>query len=240
MIIMKSKIVSGLLVLALSAGTLLTGFAGTSRAKEPPDISDTYELDGLTYYNAKSTNFNSDKRFFVDLISAKHSSLGGRSMADLWLMVAAGLGKDEVSTGLILQSDYLDKLKQALLTGKLPDDAYYDYVYSYSAPAWSNYDGGYVEASATIRPYTSPLSGVKYTVRFSDFSVGAYLPADQGLYVQTFTENSPVKSIAASSVKNDTADTATPTHDVTKSIAETLTSTVNHSSSYSFTEGLKM
>ena len=237
---MKSKIVSGLLVLALSAGTLLTGFAGTSRAKEPPDISDTYELDGLTYYNAKSTNFNSDKRFFVDLISAKHSSLGGRSMADLWLMVAAGLGKDEVSTGLILQSDYLDKLKQALLTGKLPDDAYYDYVYSYSAPAWSNYDGGYVEASATIRPYTSPLSGVKYTVRFSDFSVGAYLPADQGLYVQTFTENSPVKSIAASSVKNDTADTATPTQDVTKSIAETLTSTVNHSSSYSFTEGLKM
>ncbi|MBR0256675.1 MAG: hypothetical protein IJQ58_02975, partial [Synergistaceae bacterium] len=73
---MKSKIVSGLLVLALSVG-LLAGFAGTSRAKEPPDISDTYEIDGLTYYNAKSTNFNSDKRFFVDLISAKHSSLGG-------------------------------------------------------------------------------------------------------------------------------------------------------------------
>ena len=52
--------------------------------------------------------------------------------------------------------------------------------------------------------------------------------------------NGSVKSITASSVKNDTADMAQPTQEITRTTAETLTSTVSHSSSYSFTEGLKL
>ena len=150
---MKRKIISGILLLALTLGAMLTGFAETARAKEPPNISDTYEIDGITYYNVNSPNFNSDKRFFVDLISAKHSAIGGRSLGELWLMAAAGMGKDIVYTGWI-SSDYLDKVKYALLNGQLPYDKYHIYDYSYSAPAWSNSGGGYVETSATLNSDT--------------------------------------------------------------------------------------
>ena len=238
---MKVKILSGLVILALA----LAAPAYPADTPEPKPIADTYTMDGITYYNINSQNFNSDKRFYVDVVSTKHSALGDRSLGDLWLMAAAGLGKDVVNTGTAtgLDSNYLDKLKQGLLTGKVDHDysALQHYDYSHSAPAWSNYDGGYVETSAGIKGYGAFGSGsVTYTVRFSDFTVGALLPADEGLYVATTTENGSVKNVEASSVKNDTSATVTTSQNLTKNITESLTSTVNHSDSYSFTEGIKV
>ena len=71
---------------------------------------------------------------------------------------------------------------------------------------------------------------VTYTVRFSDFTVGALLPADDGLYVYTTTETGSVKNIEASAVKNDTGSTITASQNESRTVSETLSSTVNHSS----------
>ncbi|MBQ3655189.1 MAG: hypothetical protein II954_12365, partial [Synergistaceae bacterium] len=224
---MKAKILSGLVILALTL-TVTQGAEASTRA-----IADTYTMDGITYYNINSSNFNSDKKFYVDVISTKHSALGGRSIGDLWLMAAAGLGKDLVRTDYEhMGSNYLAKLKQGLLTGKVDYDsrAVYNYEYSYSAPEWSNYDGGYVETSAKIKRYGGFGSSVTYTVRFSDFTVGALLPADDGLYVHSTTETGSVKNIEASAVKNDTGSTITASQSESRTVSETLSSTVNHSS----------
>ena len=184
---MKTKILSGLVILALALAIPYGAYA----AATPKALADTYTMDGITYYNVNSQNFNSDKRFYVDVISAKHSALGGRSLGDLWLMAAAGLGKNVVNINYPGMSDYLANLKQGLLTGKVDYDtsSIVNYNYSYSAPEWSNSDGGYVETSAEIATFQFN-NGVKYTVRFSDFTVGALLPADEGLYVSTTTTTS--------------------------------------------------
>lgn len=224
---MKSKIISVLLILSA-----VLGAAGEAVAKDPPPIGSTYEYGGLTYYNANSQNFNSDKRFFVDLISAKHSSLGGHSIADLWLMTGVGLALQ-----LGYWSDILTAVaKEGILNGSIGDDKRYIYSYSYEAPEWQS--GGYVSTKATAKYNFGDSLGIE--VYFDNFSVGALLPADEGLYVQTVVDNGSVKSITASSVKNDTADMAQPTQEITRTTAETLTSTVSHSSLYSFTEGLKL
>ena len=234
---MKAKVLSGLVILALALA------APAYPAASPKSIASTYTIDGITYYNVNSSNFNSDKRFYVDVVSAKHSALGGRSLGDLWLMAAAGMGKEYVPTGGLghIHAGYIDVLKQAILTGKFPEGYKYMYTYSYSAPEWKNYEGGYVETSATIKPFASvSLGNVKYTVRFSDFTVGALLPADEGLYVHSTTETGSVKNIEASTVKNDTGSTITASQNESRTVSETLSSTVNHSSTYSFTEGLKV
>lgn len=236
---MRAKFLSGLVILALALS------APAYPAETPKSVASTYTIDGITYYNVNSSNFNSDKRFYVDVVSAKHSALGDRSLGDLWLMAAAGLGKDQVRIDpMSMGSDYLAKLKEGLLTGKVDYDssALYNYEYTYSAPEWSNSNGGYVETSAKIRVYNGFGSSVTYTVRFSDFTVGALFPADEGLYVATTTENGnkDKENVEASSVKNDTNTTVTTSQNITKSTTESLTNTVDHSSSYSFTEGLKI
>ena len=232
---MKVKVLSGLVILALALA------APAYPAETPKPIADTYTIDGITYYNVNSSNFNSDKRFYVDVVSAKHSALGDRSLGDLWLMAAIGLGLPIVNTvSFYNSSDYPYAFKQALLTGELPGNSRYHYSYTYSAPEWVRYDGGYVETSITFEN-AGLYSDVRYRVRFSDFTVGALLPADEGLYVSTTTENGnkDKEKVEASSVKNDTSTTVTTNQTITKSTTETLTSTVNHSSSYSFTEGIK-
>lgn len=238
---MRAKFLSGLVILALALA------APAYPAETPKSVASTYTIDGITYYNVNSSNFNSDKRFYVDVVSAKHSALGDRSLGELWLMAAAGLGTDVVKTRYeySLDSNYLAKLKEGLSTGKV--DYKYgslsNYKYSYSAPAWSNSGGGYVETSAKLEGLGTLAPGeVTYTVRFSDFTVGALLPADEGLYVATIQEdgNKDKENVEASSVKNDTNTTVTTSQTITKSTTESLTNTVDHSSSYSFTEGLKI
>ncbi|MBQ3456364.1 MAG: hypothetical protein IJG36_08000, partial [Synergistaceae bacterium] len=107
---MKTKILSGLVILALALAIPYGAYA----AATPKALADTYTMDGITYYNVNSQNFNSDKKFYVDVISAKHRALGGRSLGDLWLRAAAGLGKNVVSINYPGMSDYLANLKQGL------------------------------------------------------------------------------------------------------------------------------
>lgn len=125
---MKAKILSGLVILALALAIPYSAQAST-RA-----IADTYTLDGLTYYNVNSPNFDSDKRFYVDAISAKHSVLGGHSLGDLWLMLAVRLGKGEQFDPFYergFEVDYIDIAKQGILNGKIPEDNLYQINYSH-------------------------------------------------------------------------------------------------------------
>ena len=55
---MKAKVLSGLVILALALA------APAYPAETPKSIADTYTIDGITYYNVNSSNFNSDKRFY--------------------------------------------------------------------------------------------------------------------------------------------------------------------------------
>ena len=160
---MKSKIVSGLLVLALSAGILLTGFAGTALAAEktPPAIDDTYTIDGVTYYNVNSANFDSSKKFYEDVFNAKHSSLGGRSLAELWMLAAVGMGKSGFLTPIppipniyhpispISLDELLDDAKKSAQKGYGYGNLQnYSGSYRFTAPKWNN--SGYVETSLQI------------------------------------------------------------------------------------------
>ena len=227
------KIIAVVLIFALTFTTTLEIFSQPVNAE--PAIKDTYVFDGITYYNANSQNINSDKKFYVDLLTAKNSVFGGRSLAEMWLMAAAGLS---LQTPQLNYQDTLTDIAKEIILGTFNSSKYAYYAsYSYSAPTWHNSDGGYVEVVLKV---TYLLYEFNITLHFSDFRVGALLPADQSLYVQTVTENGSTQTIGASSVKNDTGSTITATQSTTKSIAESITSTVNHSSSYSFTEGVKL
>ena len=62
---------------------LATATAGLAADTTPPPIADTSTIDGVTYYNVNSQNFDSSKKFYEDVFNAKHDSLGGRSIAEL-------------------------------------------------------------------------------------------------------------------------------------------------------------
>lgn len=239
---MKAKIMCVLVLLALALGALAAPYGSEAATRA---IAETYKIDDITYYNVNSPNFNSDKKFYVDMISTKHTAIGGRSLGDLWLMAAAGIGKEVAyQAGMLMESPekILAHMKQGLLTGKITTEDVglpsLQTIYKYSAPEWLNYDGGYVETSAALEDFIGSKFSV--TVRFSDFKVGALIPADQGLYTSTTTETSSPQDIEASSVKNDTNETINATQGVSRTVEESVESTVDHSSSYSFTEGLKV
>ncbi len=83
---------------------------------EPDPIQDLYEIKGVNYYNAGSKEFENDKyKFYRDLILNGSEQLGGRSMADIWLEVAAGLmyGKTRVDTQYTIVMDRMARETQS-------------------------------------------------------------------------------------------------------------------------------
>lgn len=224
------------LALALAAGPALA-------AATPPAIADTYEIDGVTYYNVNSANFDSSKKFYEDVFNAKHSSLGGRSLAELWTLAAVGVGKGADYIPLVYgvdKDEMLDAAKEAALKGYgtgYIQKKFYNYQYTFTAPKWNN--SGYVEATLNVR-VVSGTSGCNFRVIFSDFGVGVLLPGNAKHYVSTTIENDNVKGEEASSTKNDSNNTVTIGQSVSKTITASLASTINHSFSYGFTEGVKV
>ena len=225
----------------LLASFLALAFAAAPAlaAATPPAIDDTYTIDGVTYYNVNSANFDSSKKFYEDVFNAKHSSLGGRSLAELWMLAGVGVGKTLplVSTlgGMETVLNYAkDAAMKGYGSGTVLNNRL-DYYYNFTAPKWSN--NGYVETTLEIR---SPFGRTTITVDFSDFGVGVILPGKSSHYVSTVIENDNVKGEQASSAKNDSGAAANVSQGVTKSISASLSSTVNHSFSYGFTEGVKV
>ena len=227
----------------LLASFLALAFAAAPAlaAATPPAIDDTYTIDGVTYYNVNSANFDSSKKFYEDVFTAKHSSLGGRSLAELWMLAAVGVGKGTYISQRFGMDELLDAAKEAALKGYgtgYVQKTFYNYQYTFTAPKWNN--SGYVEATLNVRVVSGTL-GYTFRVIFSDFGVGVLLPGNKNHYVSTISENDTSKGEEpSSSAKNDTGTAATLTQNVSKTMTESIASTINHSFSYGFTEGLKV
>ena len=90
-------VIKQLIALGLALLTLLscmgTAFAEetTTPAESPAAALETYVLDGLTYYNVHSQNFEIKEKYLLDLMSKKSSELGNRSMAQLWMQLGTGM-----------------------------------------------------------------------------------------------------------------------------------------------------
>ena len=83
-----------LTALALALLTLMSCM-GTAFAEEEPKTPaaalDTYELNGLTYYNVNSPNFESPPKYLRDMMDLTSAALGYRSMAQMWLEAGVGM-----------------------------------------------------------------------------------------------------------------------------------------------------
>lgn len=222
--------------------TLLFGFVvggSTAYAKDPPPLADTYVFDGITYYNVNSSHINSPQLFYGDLFNANHSSLGGFSLAKLWLMLGAGLIDTSGSKAFLDKEALVDCLQSALLSGEIPEEYKYTtfnfYGFSYSAPTWN---GSYLETSCSVNNYYLN-SNFKITARFSDFSIIALMPGDTDHYISTI-ENKPKTFTTVDpmdlDLRNDTATTANLNASVTNSYTQGFQTSFNHSANYTFCE----
>ena len=73
------------LTFTLTAGLALPAFAENGDTPAPAPIQQSYEIEGVTYYNTNSTNFDNPVYYLTDLLNAKMPEFGNRSMADMWL-----------------------------------------------------------------------------------------------------------------------------------------------------------
>lgn len=118
-------VIKQLIALGLALLTLLscmgTAFAEetTPPAESPAAALETYVLDGLTYYNVHSQNFEIKEKYLLDLMSKKSSELGNRSMAQLWMQLGTGMAiafenmKDDTGLTSLSPSFNYDKTKAA-------------------------------------------------------------------------------------------------------------------------------
>ena len=245
MIKAKKRIISSVLLLALVMSAFLNGFVfmGTGEVyaaeKEPPAIKDTYVVDGITYYDVKSSHIDSPIQLYEDMIAKDHSSIGGISLGKLWMLAGAGLiDPDMLNDGIQdLGKGTLSALKNFLLTGQQDSGMFADHrEFSYNAPEWKS-DGKYIETSCTVSN-TALYDGLEVTARFSDFKVVPLIPGDSDHYISSTVENSPssesteiAKDVA---LRNDTASSTTIERSLGSSSTEGLTTSLTHTKSYSF------
>ena len=245
MIKAKKRIISSVLLLALVMSAFLNGFVfmGTGEVyaaeKEPPAIKDTYVVDGITYYDVKSSHIDSPIQLYEDMINKEHSSIGGISLGKLWMLAGLGFIAPDALARSFMDGTYrLPALQNFLLTGQKDEDHFTGYVrYYYNAPIW-NRDGSYVETSCAIK---SMFGGeLEVTARFSDFKVVPLIPGDSDHYISSTVENSPssesteiAKDVA---LRNDTASSTTIERSLGSSSTEGLTTSLTHTKSYSFSE----
>lgn len=196
--------------LPANAGGFLTGITASAASsaeteeKEPVDPA-TVVYDGVTYYNVYSTAVDSELAFYKDLLFTKSAELGGYSIADLWIIFAAGTDKDA--------DDFSEKPKIA--------KEYIDKNYKVEAPYWSDNDNG-------LGFCVAQNNGWRYKVIFTDFKVTAMLPDDDGMnYVSTTItkDDSSDKQVIMSGLENRSSK------EQSKKVRESMvkTSTVSHS-----------
>ena len=77
----------------LTLGCVQTAAAdeGANTAQTPAAALDTYVIDGITYFNVHSQNFDNPAKYLRELVAAKNDALGGRSMAQLWMETGTGI-----------------------------------------------------------------------------------------------------------------------------------------------------
>lgn len=203
--------------------------------ENPPDPAparETYEDDdGIIYYNVHSSNIASKERFYEDLISTPHESLGGLSIGDYWLLLALGLTDSSPFVG-----DSISTAKNMILNHQTSVGKGLD-TYTKTAPYWSNDNGGVVREELNIG-----RSGTGIWIEFSDFSVIKIMPSNEGNAYTSSVIEVPTQydDMASSTVVNNTA--LNTNHSLTYSDKNSVStsSTINHSSSHSYEESISI
>lgn len=199
----------------------------TQDGKEPNPIKDYYDINGIRYYNVDSDNIDSDKLFYEDLINTPSEYLDGYSLAELWEMTAIGIIPNEAFRF------------NNLVGYDAKKDAIQSILYNINIGARSK--GKYNKETKKLEQRFL-TSKVAININYSNFKLSPLLPdaSVSNNYVSTSSGERNKAGAKAEEFKNES------TKDYTASISESeggsvsLSSTVNHSSSYSFEEGFEV
>ncbi len=252
---MKKSLLKKLLGVVLAGAVTVSGglmqFPVYADETEPNKVKDSISYGGALYYNANSSSFDkSQKQFYMDLLNAPIGDRMGYedfiefddnfrkySVADNWLWLA-------------LRLNWMDKSYDAYSAGER---------FAVEAIDHQNVKSLDFKPTSVNDAFMSPLTYHNnqgkdefymmlwnnyrcYYVIFRDFSVTALLPdaGVKGNYISTTVENGTVLPDYSSGVRNESNAPATQTIDTSESGTVSMTSSVNGSSSYSFSEGIKL
>ncbi|MBE6864471.1 MAG: LPXTG cell wall anchor domain-containing protein [Ruminococcus flavefaciens] len=234
----------------LTGGTAIVASAA-EEVTEPAAVGATVERNGLTYYNTYSTNTDSAKMFYQDLIDGKFDgfkyysqfptkeclSTNDFSIGDMWLILASSIVGASKIAGTHTCIGHPDDVQSAIGFFPRPELGSANVITTSSR--WVNTDdGGYVEKNLY---YTIPGGDTDvYTVRFSNFKVVTLMPENEGTnYVSTRIESVDNSPAYATSLKNDTAMEVSGSQSLSSSTEYSLSNSVSHSKSFSFSEGIE-
>ena len=116
-----------LLALVTVIGCTVTASAEET-PKTPAQIDDNYVIDGVTYFNVGSQNFESPGHYLRDLISYRVSQLNLNSMSQLWLDAGSGMLKagPNISSGSFAAADLdaaLDRMHSGIVIAQYESGA---------------------------------------------------------------------------------------------------------------------
>ncbi|MBQ7482400.1 MAG: Ig-like domain-containing protein, partial [Lachnospiraceae bacterium] len=216
----------------------------TQDGKEPNPIADHYDIDGVCYYNVSSNNIDAEKLFYEDIINTNSEYLDGYSLGDLWMMVAVAVTRNSMgawdkNTKTVIDGPEAAKiiLKSIQDCAKKGEDfsraKYYDEfgkVVQLVSDGWEKLPD----------PYTT---GSEIVLAYSDFKVSPLLPDSSvsGNYISISTGDldKPTGNSAAK-YRNNGVDKIDTKLNISEGGSVTLSSTVNHSNSYSYEEGISI
>lgn len=223
----------------------ITADGNTQSGTEPNPIQDHYNINGICYYNVGSNNIAAKPTFIEDLVNARRPELDGYTLAESWLLIAVG-SIDDIRfehNGLKGHDAKVDAIKH--LTDKL--DGKLNYPGNY--PGY-NLIPTYKDDKVDIVLY--PASDEYYcksgdpkiniiAVDLYDFKLQPILPDASVSNNYVFTpsgEKEKTQHMQVGFTNRGTSDaTATVTESEGGSVS--LSSTVNHSSSYSFEQSIE-
>ena len=131
------KVFKKITVIALSLAMILTfvPYMGNITAfaddQEPAPIQDTYEIDGVTYYNTGSTAFTRDQnRFYKELLGTRSDKIKlsipkagvtdrNCSIADAWLLMGLALTQHKIN---LTNNSLYETLARVAVEGSYEED----------------------------------------------------------------------------------------------------------------------
>lgn len=221
--------VLAVIMVFLSVGEALPAYA--EEAAQPNEIEDHYEIKGITYYNAYSKNIASDKLFYEDLINHRSDYLDGYTLGELWMMVAIGIiPDDQFSTDRQNTESYRKDLIESTVGKK--DPQYFP-------------EAQYISSRKRVEESVCNTFGVDskfINVSFTNFKLSPLLPdaSFENNYVSSESGYKDKNGDKAAQIQNKEIRDVTATITQSEGGSVSLSSTVSHSSSYTYEEGVEI
>lgn len=212
----------------LSLVMVLEGAGGltvcAAEQTEPNAIGQLIRVGDVTYYNAKSTNFErSTQQFYFDLLSAPVDDSSDEwayqfSRAELWMYLA------------VCMDGTISDVNRQYLQSKIKDHKLQPLLYLYNNGKDEFYQVLHLDGR------------MSYYVIFRNLGIVALQPdaSVRGNYISTTIDNSTSGGTFVSSVRNESNSYVTQTINESESVTLTMSNSVNGSTSYSYTEGFKV